>query len=122
MVLLGRNPRYRENQDLADLLPVRPGSEYLVELELDGDRYAYVYLFQYDQFGHKLGQNRVNSESLVDVPLNAEKGPRWVARRIALTPQTAYIRIGIEHRGNSWLSILKGRLTPIGGNSVTNFP
>jgi hypothetical protein len=122
MLLSGVKSQHGEDQDLADLLPVQSAREYLVELELDGNAYAYVYLFQYDAFGRKLGRGRVSSELLSDVPLSAESGSRLVARRVALSPQAAYIRIGVEHRGNSWVSVLKGRLTIIVGDGFIQPP
>lgn len=113
MVLSGTNRPHTLDQDLQGLVPVEPGREYLVEVDLEGDAYAYVYLFQYERLGRYLGRGRPSSELIADVPLAPGSGPRKVTRRIATAPKSGYIRIGVEHRGNTWLRLLGVRLAPI---------
>ncbi len=99
----------RQLIDRRNLIGVKAGAEYVVEFELEGNGYVYALLYQYDQRGRVLNLDTLISE----VALSPSSGRKALVRRIVTGQEAAYVRVGFEHRGNTTLRVVSGRMTPL---------
>jgi hypothetical protein len=84
----------------SDPTPVEGDSEYRLDLSLNGQSFAQIYLLQYDAQGRKM------EESLIGETLVGRITPETpFRRRFKTKPQTAAISVAIKHRGASTLRI-----------------
>jgi len=88
-----------------DLIPVSGTKEYRLELDLEGHAWVQVYLYQYDRAGRLLNQVMAG-----EIALGKQDSKRRFERRFISLPEAASVRIGIEHRGNSSLRVVKASL------------
>lgn len=122
MLLIGGTPATGLRQQGDDLVNVTAGGEYLLTLDLEGDAYAYAYVFQYDDRGFSVGGTRPSSELIGELPLSEGKGVRTLTRRVLLRPDTQNIRIGVEHRGNTRVRLLGVRIAPVQAPTLAPLP
>ena len=88
-----------------DLIPVSGTKEYRLELALEGHAWVQVYLYQYDKAGRLLNQFMAG-----EIALAKQDSKRRFERRFISHQEAASVRIGIEHRGNSSLRVVKASL------------
>lgn len=105
VLISGSAKSHVEQQDIQDMIAVDSGKEYIVDLDVEGDAYVHVYLHQYDRSGRLLGRGRPSNELISEMVLDPASGPRSISRRVVMSPDTEYVRLSIEHRGNSIVRI-----------------
>ena len=107
IILSGTDPVVGGNAAY-DLIPVSGTKEYRLEMDLEGHAWAQVYLFQYDKVGRLLNQVMMG-----EIALGKQDPKRRFERRFISLPEAALVRIGIEHRGNSSLRVVKASLVSL---------
>ena len=107
IVLSGTDPVSGGNA-AHDLIPVSGTKEYRLEMDLEGHAWAQVYLYQYDRAGRLLNQVMMG-----EIALGKQDPKRRFERRFISFPEAASMRIGIEHRGNSSLRVVKASLVSL---------
>ncbi len=114
-LLSGDSPDYRGSQSLdsKDFFKVDADGEYMLELELDGNAYAYFYLYQYDSKGRLIGAGRTDVSLISELALSPVQGKKQMRRRFVTDSEAAYIRVGLEHKGDTELTLYSGRLVAV---------
>ena len=107
IVLSGTDPVLEGNAAHV-LIPVSGAKEYRLEMDLEGHAWVQVYLSQYDKVGRLLNQVMMG-----EIALGKQDPKRRFERRFISHPDAVSVRIGIEHRGNSSLRVVKASLVSL---------
>ena len=94
-----------EKSDNSNIISVSGSSEYLLDLHLEGHAFAQVFLIQYDFDGKLLEQSLVG-----ELPVTQYHPKKQFLRRFITHSNACSVRIGIEHRGNTSIRIVKARI------------
>jgi len=110
----GESPDLRGVQNRHDLIPVTPARDLLVELDLEGDAYAVALIYYFDVSRRPAVLEGSSSDAIGEIALSPEAGRRALMRRVRIArADVAFIRIVIEHRGNTTVRILDARVTDL---------
>lgn len=98
-------------------LPSKGTQEYHLHLQIAGNGHLKFYLLQYDQNGQILRHRYRGANMMIrlgDLCLTMEKKQHSdFYRRFKTLPETRFIRIGIEHMGNSNIDIQKAKIVMV---------
>lgn len=83
-------------------------TEYRLELELEGHAFAEIYLTHLD-----IHNNQVAEEALGGIALGQRYPKRLFIRRFTVDPKVSAIRVGVEHRGDTKVRIVRAMLSPV---------
>jgi hypothetical protein len=86
------------------LITVEPGAEHLLTVTLEGDAYVRIWIEEYR------GGRIVSNELAGDLPIGPDGEPRAFVRRFRPSCGVTAIRLGIDHRGRSWLRVVDAAL------------
>jgi len=104
-LLLSGDTDTRGGSAKTNIISVSGANEYLVDLLLEGHAFAQVYVMQYDSAGRLL-----NQELIGEIAVGQRYPVRQFLRRFITHSDAAFIRVGVEHRGNTSMRILKASL------------
>jgi len=94
------------------IVPVSPGTEYLLDIEFDGCGYFSVWIVEYGQDGQIVTSGGRGSTRLMDLAACGSSLANF-KRRFQTNGKAQFVRVGIEHRGYSWVSVKKFALVSI---------
>jgi hypothetical protein len=95
---------------------VHSGSEYRLEMDIEGHALIRVWLMQMNSAGNVLrGESPLSAKQMRvgEFILGPTYPERRFVRRFVTHPEAAYIRVGVEHVGSSRMRIIQAILTPI---------
>ena len=89
--------------------------EYRLDLDLEGDAFAQVYLKRFSI------EDRLQDEYLIgEIALERQRPTRRFTKRIIVPADTASIRIVVEHRGKTTLRVVQATLVPLKSHRVSD--
>jgi hypothetical protein len=98
---------YEDNLILqTSFIPVISEHEYLLNVNLTGHSYVKLYIYPFD---HK--KNPLEPIEITDIVVGSTHSQCQLLRRFILGQNIKYLRVGVEHRGQSTLRIEKITLT-----------
>jgi hypothetical protein len=103
---------------LDSLLPIRGDQEYRVVFDLKGSAFVRLWMIQFDERGTilKSAEGLNGIDRITELVLIESDGTKRVSRRFLALPDTAYVRFGIEHVGNSMVTIKRALLESVPDN------
>ena len=104
MLLSGLGHRGVRTVNSGDIV-VSGEREYLVDLLLEGDAFAQVYVMQYDAAGRLLERGLIG-----EIAVGRQSPIGQFFRRFVTHPEAASVRFGVGYRGNMSLSIVRAAL------------
>lgn len=104
MLLSGLGHPRESNVNSGDIV-VSGEREYLVDLLLEGDAFAQVYVMQYDAAGRLLERGLIG-----EIAVGRQSPIGQFFRRFVTHPEAASVRFGVGYRGNMSLSIVRAAL------------
>lgn len=95
--------------------PVRPGAEYIMNLNLRGKGYVRLWIMEYDERGHpgETALSKGRPLRLGELALSDDSKNKTFLRRFKMSPYTKSVRIGVEHLGKSSVEINQALLTEL---------